>query len=112
MIVNYTQSGWEVITQRAHGLVAAQVAMHWKMKERPERWLETLMAIAEHDDAEVELDGENLLTEAGGPLNFSMKGFDGQHCREMAMLTITKSRYIALPVSMHLEFLHRKQAKE
>jgi hypothetical protein len=112
MIVNYKETGWEVITQRAHGIVAAQAAMHWKAADRPERWLETLLAIAEHDDAEVELDGENLITETGGPLNFAMKRFDLQHCEELSMLTITKSRYIALLVSMHMVFLHGKEEKE
>lgn len=112
MIVNYKETGWEVITQRAHGIVAAQVAMHWKANERPKRWMETLLAIAEHDDAEVELDGENLLTETGGPLNFSMKRFDLQHCEELAMLTITKSRYIALLASMHMDFLHSNEEQE
>jgi len=112
MIVNYQQTGWEVITQRAHGIVAAQVGMHWKTKERPARWMETLLAIAEHDDAEVELAGENLLTETGGPLNFKMKRFDLDHCEQLSMLTITKSRYIALLTSMHIEFLHQKEEKE
>jgi len=112
MIVNYKETGWEVVTQRAHGMVAAQVAMHWKAGERPERWMETLLAIAEHDDAEVELAGESLLTETGGPLNFSMKRFELQHGQLLAMLTITKSRYIALLVSMHMNFLYRKEEKE
>ena len=111
MIVNYKETGWEVITQRAHGIVAAQVAMHWKAQERPKRWLETLLAIAEHDDAEVELDGENLITKSGGPLNYSMKQFEIEHCRQLAMLTITKSRYIALLVSIHMDFLYRKEEK-
>lgn len=112
MIVNYKETGWEVITQRAHGIVAAQVAMHWKAKERPKRWMETLLAIAEHDDAEVELSGENLLTATGGPLNFAMKHFDIQHCKQLAILTITKSRYIALLVSMHMDFLYRKEEQD
>jgi hypothetical protein len=109
MIVTYKEEGWEVITQRAHGLLAAQVGMHWKAKELPERWLETVLAIAEHDDAEVELDGENLVTPTGGPLNFSMKAFDLDHCQRLAKLAITKSRFIALLVSMHMDFLHRKE---
>lgn len=109
MIVNYTERGWEVITQRAHGLLASQLAFHWKASERPDRWMETLLAIAEHDDAEVELGGENLLTTAGGPLNFSMKNFDLKHCQDLALLTQTKSRYIALLVSMHMEFLYKKE---
>lgn len=73
--------------------------------------METLLAIAEHDDAEVELDDENLLTPTGGPLTFSMKTFDEKHCDRLAMLTITKSRYIALLTSLHMEFLCRKEAK-
>lgn len=112
MIVNYKETGWEVITQRAHGIVAAQLAMHWKAKDRPKRWMETLLAIAEHDDAEVELDGENLLTEAGGPLNFSMKVFELEHAQKLAMLSVTKSRYIALLASLHMDFLYRKEEND
>jgi hypothetical protein len=110
MIVNYIESGWEVITQRAHGIVAAELASHWKKNDRPVRWFETLLAIAEHDDAEVELDGEELITATGGPLNFAMKKFDLEHCLKLSKLTATKSRYIALLVSMHMEFLHKKEA--
>ncbi|HEX8460889.1 MAG TPA: DUF3891 family protein [Segetibacter sp.] len=112
MIVNYIETGWQVITQRAHGIVAAQLAMHWKAEDRPQRWLETLLAIAEHDDAEVELDGENLLTETGGPLNFSMKRFELEHVNKLSIFTIAKSRYIALLVSIHMDFLYRKEEKE
>jgi hypothetical protein len=108
MIVNYTQEGWELITQRAHGIVAAQLGFHWRSKDRPERWMETLLAIAEHDDAEVELGGENLLTPTGGPLNFDMKNFELPHCQQLALLTQTKSRYIALLTSVHMDFLYRK----
>ena len=107
MIVNYSEKGWEVITQRAHGILAAQLAMHWKISRRPERWTELVLAIAEHDDAEVELDGENLLSLQGGPLNYDMKSFELAHCRKLADLSITKSRYIALLISMHMDFLYR-----
>ncbi len=112
MIVNYNAAGWEVITQRAHGILAAQLAAHWSVKERPERWTETLMAIAEHDDAEVELDGEELLTETGGPLNFSMKEVDLDYCKQLFQMAITKSQYIALLTSMHIEFLYGRYKKE
>ena len=111
MIINYGEKGWEVITQRAHGLLAMQLAMEWKRSRRPTRWIETLMAIAEHDDAEVELDGEELLTPSGGPLNFTMKHFDLEHCRKVRQLSLTKSRYIALLTSFHLNFLYQEEAK-
>lgn len=111
MIVNYTEKGWQIVTQRAHGILAAQLAAQWKVSERPDRWVETLLAIAEHDDAEVELGGENLLTGTGGPLNFDMKEFDLEHCEKLSMLTITKNKYIALLTSLHMEFLYHEDAE-
>ena len=112
MIVNYSEAGWEVITQRAHGIVAAQIAFNWRTSDRPERWVETVLAIAEHDDAENELDGETLITPAGGPLNFDMKSFELPHCKKLASLTTTKSRYIAILTSMHMEFLYGDEEAE
>jgi hypothetical protein len=35
MIVNYKETGWEVITQRSHGILAAQIALQWQQKQRP-----------------------------------------------------------------------------
>jgi Protein of unknown function (DUF3891) len=110
MIVNYTEEGWNIITQRAHGLLAMQLGMFWNEKERPKRWAETLIAIAEHDDAEVELDGETLLTKTGGPLNFDMKPFDLEHCTRLYDLVLTKSRFIALLTAYHMNFLYRAEA--
>jgi hypothetical protein len=34
MIVNYTEAGWEIVTQRAYGLLAAQIAQQWKHGSR------------------------------------------------------------------------------
>ena len=112
MIVTYKEEGWHVITQRAHGILAAQLAMEWRRKDRPERWTETVLAIAEHDDAEVELDGENVLTPTGGPLNFNMKTFELAHCQKLSMFMQTKSRLIALLTSLHMVFLYGKDATE
>lgn len=110
MIVNYTQSGWEIILQCAHGNLAGQLAAQWKVAERPERWTETLLAVAEHDDAQTELEQDDLITENGGPVNFKMKTFELQHCRQMIDFSLSKSRYIALLTSMHINFLHVKEA--
>jgi len=111
MIVNYTENGWEIITQRAHGLLAAQVAMQWNIKAQPERWTETILAIAEHDDASIELEADNLLTPQGGPVNFDMKLFEADRCRRLQDLSISKSRYMALLCSLHMAFLHHKEAE-
>lgn len=111
MIVLYSEEGWKVITQRAHGVLSFQVAMRWKHDQLPTRWTELLLAIAEHDDAEVELDGENLLTTNGGPLNYEMKTFDLDNCTRLAELSVTKSRYVALLTSMHMNFLYADDAR-
>jgi len=112
MIVNYTAFGWEVITQRAHGLLAAQVAAQWKHSIRTERWIETLLAIAEHDDAQVELERGNLLTAQGGPVDFKMKAFEQHHCSQTMDFALSKSRYIALLCSMHLGFIYGKECAD
>ena len=109
MIANYTEQGWEIITQRAHGVLAAQIAMHWRIKDRPERWTETLIAIADHDDAQTELQSNDLLTQQGGPVNFRMKKFDPEHCQRLHDFSVSKSRYIALLTSIHMQFLHTRE---
>ncbi len=110
MIVNYKEQGWEVITQRAHGLLAAQLAMHWKIADLPKRWTETVIAIAGHDDAQTELEESDLLTPQGGPVNFSMKLFDEEHCRRLIDFSLSRSMYNALLSSIHLKFLHHNEA--
>jgi len=110
MIVNYTEVGWEIVLQRAHGSLAAQLAAQWKHEERPQRWTETLLAIGEHDDAQTELEQNDLVTKNGGPVNFKMKTFELPHCRQMIDFSLSKSRYIALLTSMHINFLHVKEA--
>lgn len=111
MIVNYTESGWEIITQRAHGLLGAQLAWYWKNKYQPDRWVETVLAIAEHDDTGIEFEAENLLTAAGGPVHFAMRSFDPDHCQKLSLSSQAKSRHIALLSAKHLIFLYREEAK-
>ncbi|MDB5140451.1 MAG: hypothetical protein JWR12_2367 [Mucilaginibacter sp.] len=111
MIVNYSEEGWEIITQRAHGLLSAQIAMQWRKKDRPERWTETVLAIADHDDAQIELEANDLLTPLGGPVNYKMRLFEAGHCRRLQNFSLSKSRHIGLLCSMHMVFLHQKEAQ-
>lgn len=106
MIVNYTDAGWQIITQRAHGLIAAQICARWKHSLQPVRWLETLIATAEHDDVYNEFDDDNLLNPNGGPVNFKMTGFRQEYCERQLTMALTKSRYIALLIARHIHFVH------
>ncbi|MBC8033482.1 MAG: DUF3891 family protein [Chitinophagaceae bacterium] len=108
MIVNYTESGWQIITQRSHGLLAAQICAQWAKNKQPARWIETLIATADHDEVYNEWENEDLLNETGGPKNFKATFFhkdDGDHLIRMAE---TKSAYTALLISHHIRFVHGK----
>ncbi|MCF0051979.1 DUF3891 family protein [Dyadobacter sp. LJ53] len=110
MIVNYQEDGWQIISQRAHGLLSGQICFYWKHDFRPERWLETIIATTEHDDVFNEfVNDDNLLNENGGPVNFKMRKFDEDKCEELLQLALSKSRYIALLTSQHIQFLYEKE---
>jgi hypothetical protein len=113
MIVNSTPTGWEVIYQPAHALLAAQIAAHWRTDQRPERWVETLVALAQHDDEAREWTGRHHLTEAGAPLDFSLS--HSSSLRQPALVTHEleyKSQWSALLISMHMVFLYGQKATQ
>jgi hypothetical protein len=106
MIANATPNGWEIIYQRAHGLLAAQIAFHWQAKERPSRWMETLAAIAQHDDGGKPWKGKNHLTDGGAPEDFTLSTAPSLD----QPITVSEnsqhqSRWVALLTSMHMTFL-------
>lgn len=113
MIVNPIQNGWEVIYQPAHALLAAQIASHWRIDQRPERWVETLVALAQHDDEARDWTGRNHLTDAVAPLDFVLS--KGTSLRQPAMVTQEleyKSQWSALLISMHMVYLYEPMQEE
>lgn len=112
MIVNTYPKGWEIIHQRAHGLLAMKIASHWQSAQRPERWVETLVAIAEHDDGQEDWQGTNHLNEAGAPLNFSFKPLPMTQLRRITELAQHKGRWVALLISTHVSSLHEPMRGE
>ena len=112
MIANLTEKGWEVIYHRAHALLAAQLAGHWRRKERPVRLIETVAAISHHDDLEREWEG-NQLTEAGAPLDFTLdKKTDVKKLRELTENARYRGRWVAMLISMHTSFLNEGKRGE
>ncbi len=107
MIVNYTERGWSIVLQRAHGLLAAQICGQWKRDNQPERWVETLIATAEHDDGKDEMQDSDLIQENGGPKNFKMNPFQKDSCESLIERAMLKSRYIGILTSMHMRFLYQ-----
>ena len=78
MIVNPTPTGWQVIYQQAHALLAMQLAWAWPPFLPPDRWVGLLAAIAQHDDEQAAWHGRgghHGLTPAGAPANFTQLPF-------------------------------------
>lgn len=111
MIVNYAPSGWEIITQRSHGLLAAQICAHWQKDDQPECWIETLIATAEHDDVYNEFENDDLLNENGGPVHYEATSFRKAYAERLMGMAETKSAYVALLVSQHIQFVHGADSK-
>jgi hypothetical protein len=106
MIVNYTDNGWQIITQRSHGLLAAQICARWNESNQPARWVETLIATAEHDDVYNEFENDDLLNDNGGPKNFKMTSFRQEYASKLIDMAFTKGRYVGLLIVRHLTFLY------
>jgi hypothetical protein len=109
MIVRQHEEGWEIIAQRAHGLLAAQLGFYWKESERPTRFPETLVALAEHDDCQQDQKGRRQLTPAGAPIHFELLEYDLDQAREVCEMSLKKSRWNALLTSMHMSFLYEEK---
>lgn len=106
MIVRPTQTGWEVIYHRAHAQLAAQLAGQWRRKNAPARLYETMAAISHHDDLEREWE-EDILTEAGAPMDFTLSTKTSlekliQHTKNARY----RGRWVALLISMHMSRLN------
>jgi hypothetical protein len=106
MIVNYTADGWQIIYQQAHGQLAAQLAWHWQPFGPSDRWVNTLSAIAQHDDEQRNWDGHYGLTPAGAPANFTMKEFSLEQAQELMRAARFQGRWRSLLTSMHLSTLY------
>jgi len=106
MIVNQSETGWEIIYHRAHALLAADIGGEWHQEDLPQRLIETVAAISHHDDLESEWEG-NHLTPAGTPLNFTLdKTTDLKKLIEFTKNARYRGRWVALLISMHMSFLN------
>lgn len=106
MIVNAKISGWEIIFQQSHGLLAGKIARQWKTSLRPDRWLETLIAITDHDDKQDSWNESRHLTDAGAPMDFSHREPSLERGKSIVDASQTKSRWISLLISKHVSYIY------
>src|SRR5690349_14696750 len=115
MIVNTHEKGWEIIYQQAHALLAAEIGFAWTPEKQPLHFMQTLAAIAQHDDGQKDWTGHYALTAAGAPANFTQLPFALQQAKQVMKEARFQGRWRSLLTSMHLSFLYedlRGQKKE
>ncbi|KAA3439976.1 DUF3891 family protein [Rufibacter hautae] len=115
MIVNPHERGWEIVYQQAHALLAAEIGFAWLPEKRPLYFMQTLAAIAQHDDGQQDLTGRYALTPAGAPANFTQLPFCLEQAQQVMKEARFQGRWRSLLTSMHLSFLYeelRGQKKE
>ena len=108
MIVNQAEKGWSIIFQRSHALLAGKLAMQWKVSERPEPWTDVLSAVIDHDDGQQDWQGQQYLTEAGAPLDFTFRELDLFQAQRTVTNSRYRSRWINLLTSMHTSTLYER----
>ena len=113
MICNRTEKGWEIIYQRAHGLLAAQLIAPWKTGERPEAWTELLAATAQHDNGWQEWEPGKRLTDLGTPLSFQDTPVDDLVAQSERAVQRARhqSLWAGLLVSTHVQHLYKTRTE-
>lgn len=108
MIVNLLPGGWECIYQQAHALLAARIGAHWHPAQRPvpARWVETLAALAQHDDGQDPWTDANGLTPAGAPAPFKLVPFSLEQARRVVAQARFQGRWRWLLTSLHVSNLY------
>ncbi|SDY16456.1 DUF3891 family protein [Hymenobacter psychrophilus] len=116
MIVNYVPTGWQIIYQQAHALLAAQLLHQWPADLLPpDQWVGLLAAAAQHDDEQPHWSGHYGLTPAGAPANFTMQPFSLEQATGVLRAARFQGRWRSLLTSLHLSTLYeelRGQKKE
>jgi hypothetical protein len=109
MIVNPIPTGWQVIYQQAHALLAAQLAWHWAPFLSADRWVGLLAATAQHDDEQAAWHGRgghHGLTPAGAPANFTQLPFSLEQAQGVLHAARFQGRWRSLLTSLHLSTLY------
>lgn len=115
MIVNKSKQGLHIILHEAHGLLAAKIANEIQPKFRPMNWLETLIAVCEHDDRQLNFNEKDYLSDIGVPLDFTEEKMYVasviERMRRIMKSSLNKSLWVRLLISYHLEFIYSDLSK-
>ncbi|WP_191906449.1 DUF3891 family protein [Hymenobacter baengnokdamensis] len=107
--MNPLPTGWQVIYQQAHALLAAQLAWAWPAFLPADRWVGLLAAIMQHDDEQAAWHGRgghHGLTPAGAPANFTQVAFSLEQATGVLHAARFQGRWRSLLTSLHLSTLY------
>ena len=110
MIVNKSIIGLHIILHESHGLLAGKIANEIKEVYRLIYWIETLIAISEHDDRQLDLNEKEYLSDLGVPMDFTEESYRVdevvERMKRILRTSENKSQWIKLLISYHLEFIY------
>lgn len=110
MIVNKSISGLHIIFHQSHGLLAGKIANEISPDLRPPYWFETLIAICEHDDRQLNIKEKDYLSDIGVPLDFTEEQSSVndviKRMNRILDSAFHKSLWTKLLISYHLEFIY------
>ncbi|MCG6156873.1 DUF3891 family protein [Rubinisphaera margarita] len=110
MIVTNIESGWEIVFQPSHGVLAGSLALQFADEWRGRFWVETVAAIIGHDDDKEEFGENHYLTELGAPRDFTLMSMDDKarylEAKRRIGNAYRKHTWIGLLQGMHVEFLY------
>ncbi|TPE45362.1 DUF3891 family protein [Pontibacter mangrovi] len=112
MIVNPIPEGWEVIYQQAHGILAAELAYQLQPALQCAHWVETLVAIANHDNRQRTWRGKDGLTPAGAPADFTLQPNTLEQAKALMHAVRFQGRWVALLTSLHMSYLYESRRGE
>lgn len=113
MIVRSVESGWEIVFQSAHALLAGQLATHLRQFAKVRYWSETLAAIVDHDDHKEAFGKNAYLTELGAPKDFAQFRFTARERFAEVVRRVDsgyrKHRWIGLLAARHAQELYGRE---
>lgn len=111
MIVRNREQGYLLIYQQAHAMLAAQLVQHWRTTQRPAWWLETLIAIAGHDNGWQEWVAGEIVMPDGTPRTFleTTNADVYNHARETVAQAVRQSVWTGILAATHMAALHARR---
>ncbi|NJB84970.1 hypothetical protein GGR26_000715 [Lewinella marina] len=114
MLVRPHPEGWRITLHPAHGLLAADIYSHLPSVAPPGLSLPTLLAVAQHDDHQVDFSSGDYLTDRGAPKDFTLLRMDEAQRSEQAEALLEdayrKHLWTGLLIGRHYEHLYKGES--